>query len=314
MAGPILIDSKVMELAGPHGGICRRSDLLESGVSGTSIDRRVRVGLLAPVARGVYLVPELANLLTPYFRAVVTIPNAVLSHHTAGELHGFPVEADTASVHVIVASGRNHSMAGVRHHQSRTLHPHDVETVGSLPITSPARTVVDLAAFVGPARLRHVVQTQVRDNRPNEQELLACFDATARRGVTGAALLRRTLRELFHDRPFTQSALEDQVRRLFDDYRIVGFESQFRPPWYDGRHGIVDFADPSLRVILEADGRRWHQRDQEMTADRQRDRQAASYGWVTIRITWSEVNSRPAATAREIESIMDAQLLSIGAA
>ncbi|MDH3300933.1 MAG: endonuclease domain-containing protein [Acidimicrobiia bacterium] len=91
--------------------------------------------------------------------------------------------------------------------------------------------------------------------------------------------------------------------------RDVWFEPQFRPPWYDGLRGVVDFAHPNLRLVVEADGRRWHSREQEMAADRRRDRLAARHGWVTMRFTWAEITGRPAAVASELRAVVATRAL-----
>ena len=175
-------------------------------------------------------------------------------------------------------------------------------------MTGPARTVVDLSATLGYSRLRHVVQTQVRDDRPCLEELVACFQSVARRGATGMAKLRKVLEPMVAGGPIPQSAMEEATARLLDDHRILGFQPHYRPPWYDGWRGIVDVAHPEAQVVLEADGRRWHSREQEMSDDRRRDRLAAAHGWITMRVTWEEVTCRPTATAEEIRRVLEARL------
>ena len=61
------------------------------------------------------------------------------------------------------------------------------------------------------------------------------------------------------------------------------------------------------RLIVEADGRRWHTARQAMADDRRRDRIAAANGWVVIRVTWDDVVTRPAAIVGEIRRIADAR-------
>ncbi len=307
MAGPIDIDATIMDVAGRRGGVCSRADLLKAGVSAEAIKRRVRCGLLLPICRGVYLVEQLVDHSTSYHRAVAAIPGAVLSHLTAAQLHGLAVEppAVTDPVHVVVPHGVNRRIDGiVVHRRRRPPSVHDVMVIDRLPLTVPALTIVDLAGTVGPKRLRHIVQTAIAAGNPTSDVLVACFAATARRGVDGAALMRRTLRAVIDDEPVRHSVLERALARLLAAHDIVGFEAQVRPPWFDGWRGIVDFAHHELQVVLEADGRRWHRRDQEMADDRRRDRLAAAHGWVTIRFMWEEIVERPEATAADITTIL----------
>ncbi len=311
MAGSIDNDLIIVGLAARRSGICTRSDLIEAGLSPAVIDRRLAAGLLQRVGRGVYIVESLVDELTPIHRAVSLVRSAVVSDQTAGHhFHHYPLDmADHLGlVHVTVATQMNRRLEGIVLHRRRRFPPScDVVWIDGLPVTSPARTLVDLSASVGPARLRHLVQTAIRDDHTTLDEVVACFDSVARRGVTGIARLRSVLTPMVDGAPVPGSALEAALADLLEREGIGGFEQQFRPPWFDGVHGVVDFAHPGLRIVLEADGRTWHRRDSEMAADRRRDRQATANGWVTMRVTWPEVIHRPGATGDDIRSIVAAR-------
>ena len=198
---------------------------------------------------------------------VVALPKPELSRFTAGRLQSFAVDPalDASIVDVAVPHGTNRRINGVRiHRRRRPSAAQDLITIDGLPVTGPALTIVDLAAVVGPARLEHLVQTQVRDERPTLDELIACFDSVARRGLTGIGPLRTVLRTMADGEPVSGSLLERATAALLRNHGITGFQAQFQPPWFDGIRGIVDFAHPELQIVLEADGRRWHQRDQDM--------------------------------------------------
>ncbi len=307
MAGSIDTNTVIINQAAQRGGVCDRQQLLSAGLSAGAIDHRVRSGFLQSIGRGVYLLPGLWNPSTPFHRASALVDPGILSHVSGGHILRFSLEArrDDDPVHIITRHGVSRQVEGVRIHPRRRLPcEHDIVVVDGLRVTSPARTIVDLASTIGPARLRHIVQTQVLRDRPTLPELVGCLESTARQGVNGVTQLRRLLVDLFDDRPISQSALEAATVDLLAANRIAGFQPQYRPPWYDGWRGVVDFANVERQLILEADGRRWHQRDQEMTDDRRRDRLSAAHGWLTIRVTWTEVVERPAATAIEISEIV----------
>jgi hypothetical protein len=266
--------------------------------------------MLRPIRRGVYVVDELANETTPWHAATLAIPASIISHVTAGEILGFalPDRALARPIDVIVPNGTNLRLPGViLHRQRRPPTGDDVVIIDGLPVTAAARTIVDLSTVVSRARLQHIVQTQVVDGNPSADALMACFHAVARRGVKGIGVLRGLLGALFDDHPVLRSKLEQATADLLATAGIEGFVAQYRPPWYNGRQGIVDFAHPGLRIVLEADGRRWHVRDQEMTIDRRRDRLAAANGWVTVRVTWPEVTCRPGSTADDLAAVMAAR-------
>ena len=307
MAGTMDYDKLVLAAAANRGGVCTRVDLQALGLSRGAVDRRIQSGLLRPVGRGVFVVDELMQAHTPLFRALALIPAAVISHLTAAWLRGYPIDPANrlGEVHVTSPHGTSKRIEGiVVHPLRRPLYDEDVVLVGGLPVTAPARTVFDLGAMVGQARLRHVAQTLLCDGTITSGELLACFDANARRGVNGVSTLRPVLASMFADADVEQSALERALAELLLANEIDGFEPQFRPPWFDGIRGTADFGHPELRIVLEADGRSWHRRDHEMAMDRKRDRLAAAHGWATLRVTWAEVVERPAGTAADISAVV----------
>lgn len=307
MAGVVECDAIIMNLAAHRAGVCLRSELLAAGITRSSLGRRIEAGVLRPTVRGVYIVDGLAGKRTPLHHAVAALNDAELSRFTAGRLQNFAIDPtiDASTVHVAVPHGTNRQIVGVSiHRRRRPSAAQDLVTIDGLPVTGPALTLVDLAAVVGPSRLRHLVQTQVHDQRPSLGELIACFDSVARRGVNGIGSLRKVLRTMTDGEPVHHSRLEQLTARLLRTHGIDGYRAQFRPPWYDGIRGVVDFAHPELKIVLEADGRQWHRRDQDMAEDRRRDRLAARHGWISIRVTWREVTVRPAATAADILAIM----------
>ena len=310
-AGAIGNDEVIMAAAARHGGVCTRRDLLTRGVEKTAIDHRVGRGLLRPTVRGVYVIDALADRSTPLHHAVAALPGAVLSRFTAARLHGFPIgpAVDPPHVDVVMPHGTGRrEIEGVRVHRRRRPSARSDRTViDGLPVTGPALTLVDLAAVVGPSRLAQLVHTQIGDDHPALDELVACFDSVARRGVDGVAAMRVVLAPLVDGAPVKRSVLERAVAQLLADNEIEGFEQQVSPPWYDGRRGVVDFAHRELRIVLEADGRRWHRREQDMTEDRRRDRLAARHGWAAIRVTWAEISGRPDATVADIAAIVAAR-------
>ena len=232
-AGPIETDRTVLRLAGPRGGICTRAALLAGGLTESTVDNRVRAGLLRLVGRGVYAIDELAGDTTPLHLALAVFPEAVISHTTAAALHGLAIDPSTTRgpVHVNVPAPIRRRVKGAVTHPRRTMPDgDDVEALLGLPVTSAARTIVDLAAIVGPARLRHIVHTGVRDNNPSLIALMASFQASARRGVSGIAGLRRVLNGMTDHTPVNRSALEAARVDLLAAGGLTGWIAQYRPP------------------------------------------------------------------------------------
>ena len=306
-AGATEVTKIILRIAAPRSGVCTRTDLLAAGVSGSTLNRRIKAGFLTPVRSGVYVCDALATESTRWHVAAASVSDAIISHISAGEINRLPIEPPQpgSPVHVIAANNAHRRLAHVVIHRLRRLPAdEDLITHDGLAVTAPARTIVDLASMIGPARLRHIAQTQAVKRDPPLEDLVACFDSIARSGVNGVANMRAVLTGLVTGGPVPHSELERAVAAMLARSAVTGFIAQYRPPWYDGIRDIVDFANPDLRLVLEADGRNWHTREQEMANDRRRDRQAIKHGWATVRFTWGEVTKRRAATAADLTEIV----------
>ena len=302
----------VLTLAARTAGVVTRAELREAGLAGSTISSQVDRGFLVRVWRGLYEVPELTDDQTPFFRALKSAPGAVVSHQSAARLWGFPIPGAEPGepIHLTArSSGTRSELPGIALHWTRRLRADEVgEPIHRLATTSPARTILDLAGTdLGNRRLGHVVETQTIAGQPTPDELVALLDHPGRRGVRGAARLRRLMGDLVDHQPVVDSMLERRFAQLLRQHRLGRFERQVRPPWYDGRRGVVDFADRSIGLIVEVDGRRWHATSQAMADDRRRDRLAAANGWLVVRVTWADVVDRPGATVEEIAGAIEAR-------
>lgn len=302
-------DWRTAELIELQRGACTRRQLLALGLSRSAIDRRLRSGLLRPVAPGVYVAAgRVDDREARAAAALLAMPHAALSHWTAAQHHGFALPP-VPEVHVIVHHGSSRRGHVLGHlplvlHRTRSLSEADRCEVDGWRVTSAARTICDLAGWVRPARLRHLVESALVAGQVASAELVACHQALARRGRRGTVVVRGVLAHLVDDDQFPESRLELALDRLLCDGGIEGFRRQLRPPWFDGRRGIVDFAHAERRLVLEADGRRWHATTQAFEDDRRRDRLAVLHGWRVLRFGWREVVHRPDEVRSEIRSAL----------
>lgn len=297
----------ILSVAARRSGCCTRRELLEDGLSSTAIERYCKTGLLEPLRSGVYVVPWLVDTRTARFGALASLSTGAISFYSAGREYRLPVPADDAGLGVEVTvpigvGGR--SIPGVTVHRTRLPFEIDVVEVDGLRVTSLARTVFDLAPRVGSKRLRHIMESAMIHGVLDEAEFRACYQMLARRGVRGLSKLRLVMGELFRDEPMLQSILESRVEEMLVGAGMTGLRRQFRPPWFEGVRGTVDFADPVARVVLEVDGRSWHATSQAMAEDRRRDRAAAGRGWVVLRVLGDEVSLRPSAVIDEVRSVL----------
>ena len=300
------VNERIFELALSNDGAIARQQLLDLDISAATISRRVSSGTIEPVLAGYYVVSLLRSPTSAASAVLLGHPAGAFSHFTATELLAWrPSRSGVPAPHIVVEHGASVQVPGVVVHETRHLPEVDVVTVDGRRVTSPARTICDLAPLLTSRRLLHVVETQLAARSPSPDQLIACCEARRRRRVAGTRRLARMLGELVDDEPFPESKLEIMVLDGLERFGIDGLRRQFRPPWYEGVRGVVDAADPIGRTIVECDGRRFRQVTQAHDNDRQRDRVATSYGWATVRVGWRELERDGDEVLGEIARIIE---------
>lgn len=193
-------------MAGRQHGVVSARQLAEFGYARETISRWKREGRLHPVQRGVYAVGhEALTWEGRLLAAVLANEPAVASHVTAAWIHGL-LRSRPGTFH-LTAPSRRHRKALVVVHFAR-LDPEDVITVNGIPVTSPARTVLDLAAGDVGRLLERADEAGLLDRRR--------FEATVARagGHPGRAKFAAALRAYKPEGVVLRSNLEKRFRRL----------------------------------------------------------------------------------------------------
>lgn len=248
---------------------------------------RVRRGWLHPKYRGVYAVGHAKLTLKGELMAAVKAcgPDAVVSHAAAAVLHSF-VEWETVAPEVTVLGSWTREHPGLRIHRSERL---DRTFRDGIPVTTPVRTLIDLAATVDPKTLRRATNRALALKRVTVPLLVRATRAHAgRRGVA-------TLRAQLATAAPTRSELEDVVLALIHDGGLQPPEVN-RPLHLEGRTIVPDFRWPAHRLVVEADGRTWHDTPLARHDDAEREAILRRHGDRVVRVTWRQVVDRPAAT------------------
>jgi hypothetical protein len=272
-------------LAARQDGVVARAQLVARGIGRDVIDRLVAAGSLIPLYRGVYAVGHRAVGERGFMRAALFAAGAgaLLSHATAAR--GWVlVPALTLPVHVIVGARRPRSRAGLIIHADE-IDPRDRRIRNGLALTSPARTLLDLAGQA-PA---DVVERALREARvlglvrDGELETAIVRAPRQHRGRSRLEALVSTVGSA----P-TRSALERTMLRLIEDAGLPR-------PLVNHRHGrdLVDFTWPEHRVIVEVDGWASHGDKRAFEHDRARDAERQALGDVVLRFTWRQVIEQP---------------------
>ena len=144
----------VADLAARQHGVVTRAQLLDIGLGYRAIDDRIARGLLHPIHRGVYAVGHrLRTTDATWMAAVLACPGAVLSHRSAAALWGIRATTRAATEITLPRICRR-----PRIQPHRAVLPDDEVTVErGIPVTNPARTLLDLAAVLTPQQLAHAL-------------------------------------------------------------------------------------------------------------------------------------------------------------
>lgn len=291
-----------LEVAATQSGVVSRAQMLQLGASSTTITRRVRDGRLLLVLPGVYVVAGAPASVAQrwWVGLLATSPEAVLSFETAARIHGIStVSADGPTVLTVRHSGWQR-LPGVVVHQINDLLPQHVIDQDGLPVTTVPRTLVDLAAIWRRGRLRMAVEDAVAAKRTTDADIGRCLRSVARRGKPGVRNLTGVLDGRGPGTAPPASQLEGDFFALVRRSPLPEPRRQHPLPRRDGVRNLSDAAWPEVKLIVEVDGRRWHQRLADMRRDRDRDLQAAAAGWQVVRLLHEHVVGAPDETIHEL--------------
>lgn len=212
---------------------------------------------------------------------------AVASYYTAGALWRLDgVTSRRLEITVPMRQAPNSRL--VRVHRTLDLPPADRVILGGVPVTSPVRTLMDLAGCVSEEDLEAAIECAIRRKLARASVLR---ERTGGKSRAGTPAIRRILDARDHNSPALESRLEVKV------WRIVvrsGLPKPVRqhPVEIAGCRYRLDFAWPSFRVAVEADGFAAHGGRRAFHADRRRTASLASAGWRVVPVTWEQVTQR----------------------
>jgi very-short-patch-repair endonuclease len=263
-----------------HGAIARRQ-LLELGMSEEAIRWRISEGRLHPISRGVYAVgrPELTREGRWMAAVLACGPHACLSHESAAAHWKLRPQSPHTPIDISLSAAVARRPKGIRVHRSRTLTAEEITTHRNIPTTTPLRTLIDLATILTPNRLEAAVNEADVLDLIDPESLRAALDH--RRGQPGVRLLRKLLDR--HTFRLTESELE---RRFLRIVRTAGMPI---PETQEKIAGRVDFHWPSLGLVVETDGWRYHRTPSRQARDNRRMQAHAAAGRTAIRVSHYEI-------------------------
>jgi hypothetical protein len=266
-----------------HGVISRRQ-LLALGFTPKAIRHRVRIGRLHPVHRGVYAVgrKELSREGEWMGALLACGPRAYLSHRSAAALYG--IAKERGRIEVTVTRRGEHRRRGVKVHMRPSLPSHDAGTVGDIPVTSPARTLLDLATLEPPNRVERAVNEADKREVIDPDSLRKALEGYA--GAPGIRLLLEVLDE--HTFRLSDDELELLFRPLAMAAGLPLPETKVLVNDFE-----VDFFWPDLGLVVETDGWRYHRTPSAQTRDALRFQLHTASGLTPLRFSHWQVKYEP---------------------
>lgn len=287
-----------------NGGIVTRSEGLALGVPSTSLSRMVRQGILVQCGPGAYALPgRHDDQVTPLYAACRKL-SAVVSHESAAQIHGLERPRDITPT-VSVLRGSTNSFAGVTIHQPTDLTEDQVTRLRELPVTTPERTIVDLAAVITKGHLERIIDNGLAARIFELDELTQLFSSLGRRGKPGTKKLRQILEARGVGYVAPESEMERRLIGIIERSGLPTPDRQYKPEWLTTLNGRVDLCYPDHKVVIEADSRRWHTLSNAFETDRLRDNAANLAGWTVLRFTWEEIVKRPERVVSSIATALN---------
>ncbi len=299
------LEDRVNALAVEQYGVVTRAQLTEAGMSRGALRHRLVTGRLFPLHRGVYLVGPLKLPRARLMAAVLACgPRALLSHGDATVLWLTATSnsirerdwvqqlVDDHLVHVTVGHNGRTRRAGIRLHRVRSIDPVDCTVLEGIPITTPIRTILDLAPTIETRLLEQVTARLAREGLL-DLEQLANRLGTRRRAQGGPAL--RAVLERPGGPALTRSEAEAVFLALIRKAALPAPQVNARVGMYE-----LDFFWREARLAVEIDGYRHHSSRPRFEGDRRKDAWLRARGLSVIRLSWRQITDEAMATAVQV--------------
>jgi hypothetical protein len=277
--------------------VVSRGQLLQLGVTADAIKSWLRSGRLYCVFRGVYALGHRAITAKGRVLAPVLVygDGAVISHRSAADWWGFS-RTSRVPVDVTVPGRSKARQRGIDLHLVRTLDPRDLTEHEGVPITTVARTLLDLAEVVPRRKLKAAVEEA---DRRGDYDGFAVNELIARSpGRHGLKPLADLLSDFTYDE-LSRSELEALFFDFCQEHGIAEPSMNRKIAGY-----TVDAHWPGTNLIVEIDSRTFHLTPKAFEEDRERDAQLLLAGYRVVRITYRQLTRQPATVAQRLKTLL----------
>ena len=299
-SAPRSIDGRIGDLAEAQYGVVSRRQLLWLGLGSGAIEDRVARGRLRRVQWGVYAVGHRPMSRESRWMAAVLSagPSAVLSHRSAGSL--WRILPQMSILPEVTRETRCQTRSGLKSHCG-VLRADEVTRVDGIPVTSPPRTVLDIAASSTIGELEKALNEMEVRGITDELSIPDLLERYPRK--RGSAKLRALLAD--------EAAVRGVPREKLEERFAAALEGSDLPRPRRNADLVVrghtieaDCLWTKQRVIVELDGRAAHGTRRAFERDRERDRLLQVDGWRVVRITWRQLRDDVPAVLADLRMLL----------
>ncbi len=268
------------------------------GLSQPAVYRRVRSGWLRPVHHGVFVVAGSPRTFEQRLHAAVLAAGreAVVSHESAGWLHGFP-NIGPEAVEISTARPSRRRLRGMSSHRSKTFLDIEHTRIEGIPVTSYARTLVDLSARLSVFQLGNVLDDGLRRGVASVEALRRCAVGLSSAPGRRMSVVHEVLATRLPGYEPGDSDLELRFLRALVAAGLPEPVQQHEVRLTD-RRARLDLAYPAWRIAIEVDGFGPHSVRSRFDHDRARQNELVLDGWLPLRWTSATSDERAVEEAR----------------
>lgn len=300
-------DTRISALATRQHGVLSRSQAISCGASRTVIQRRVSTGRWERVHPGVY---RLAGVPQSWRQSLTAAclgaSGAVISHRSAAALWAIVGFAE-GLIEITVPRGVRLRLPGVFVHESASIPRIDRSVVDGLPVTSPTRTLIDVASVATDELVEEALDDVLRRRLSSISWMRSRLSRLGTKGRPGSALLSALLDERDAARTIPQSRFETKALRVFREGKLPRPHCQYELRQGGRLVAILDFAWPALRVAVETDGFQFHTGKRAWRRDLHRGNALTVSGWDVLHVTWEDLMDDPARIVATIRHMLTAR-------
>jgi hypothetical protein len=268
-------------------GLIIRDKALHAGVDPDQIMKALRTGRIRRLQRGIYVhrQDELEPLTIARAAVLASgVEDAVASHRTAARVHDFALARGSYPEEVTVQRNARRIRRKELLFHAREMGRGDVAVIDGVAVTTPPRTLADVASSFGRLQAVWAIDDALRRGLVDRRAVELSLEQ--RPGAPGDAL---ALRRLDEANGRAESILETAGRLALADAHLPLPIPQYRVSDSAGFVAFLDGAYPDDMVGLEFDGSEPHSDPAALFRDRQRQNRLVALGWTILRFTWWDV-------------------------